>query len=139
MKMSILGIEYKNIRKISELKISFVDANGIPIKVTAIAGSTRETHEQALGTSGATNAQLTVSNGSTFTLQEGETIKITNLPDGATYIITETGQAGYKATIDYTTTIKGEDTPTQTQDDSFARGADAATSTLTITTTDGGE
>ena len=32
MKMSILGIEYKNIRKISELKLSFVDADGNPIK-----------------------------------------------------------------------------------------------------------
>lgn len=32
MKMSILGIEYKNIRKISELKLSFVDANGKSIK-----------------------------------------------------------------------------------------------------------
>lgn len=32
MKMSILGIEYKNIRKISELKLSFVDANGKAIK-----------------------------------------------------------------------------------------------------------
>ncbi len=32
MKMSILGIEYKNIRKISELKLSFVDASGNPIK-----------------------------------------------------------------------------------------------------------
>ncbi len=32
MKMSILGIEYKNIRKISELKLSFIDANGNPIK-----------------------------------------------------------------------------------------------------------
>lgn len=32
MKMSILGIEYKNIRKISELKLSFVDADGKPIK-----------------------------------------------------------------------------------------------------------
>ena len=30
MKMSILGIEYKNIRKISELKLSFVDASGNP-------------------------------------------------------------------------------------------------------------
>ena len=30
--MSILGIEYKNIRKISELKLSFVDADGKPIK-----------------------------------------------------------------------------------------------------------
>lgn len=30
--MSILGIEYKNIRKISELKLSFVDANGKAIK-----------------------------------------------------------------------------------------------------------
>lgn len=32
MKMSIIGIEYKNIRKISELKLSFVDANGKSIK-----------------------------------------------------------------------------------------------------------
>lgn len=32
MKMSILGIEYKNIRKISELKLSFVDDNGKSIK-----------------------------------------------------------------------------------------------------------
>lgn len=32
MKMSILGIKYKNIRKISELKLSFVDANGKSIK-----------------------------------------------------------------------------------------------------------
>ena len=32
MKMSILGIEYKNIRKIAELKLSFVDAHGNPIK-----------------------------------------------------------------------------------------------------------
>ena len=32
MKMSILGIEYKNIRKISELKLSFVDVDGNPIK-----------------------------------------------------------------------------------------------------------
>lgn len=32
MKMSILEIEYKNIRKISELKLSFVDANGKSIK-----------------------------------------------------------------------------------------------------------
>ena len=32
MKMSILGIEYNNIRKISELKLSFVDAEGNPIK-----------------------------------------------------------------------------------------------------------
>lgn len=32
MKMSILGIEYKNIRKISELKLSFIDANGNAIK-----------------------------------------------------------------------------------------------------------
>lgn len=32
MKMSILGIEYENIRKISELKLSFVDANGKSIK-----------------------------------------------------------------------------------------------------------
>ena len=28
MKMSILGIEYKNIRKIADLKLSFVDATG---------------------------------------------------------------------------------------------------------------
>ena len=32
MKMSIIGIEYKNIRKISELKLSFVDDNGKSIK-----------------------------------------------------------------------------------------------------------
>lgn len=32
MKMSILGIEYKNIRRISELKLSFVDVDGNPIK-----------------------------------------------------------------------------------------------------------
>lgn len=32
MKMSILGIEYKNIRRISELKLSFVDADGKAIK-----------------------------------------------------------------------------------------------------------
>ena len=31
MKMSILGIEYKNIRKITDLKLSFVDASGIVI------------------------------------------------------------------------------------------------------------
>ncbi len=28
MKMSILGIEYKNIRKITDLKLSFVDVAG---------------------------------------------------------------------------------------------------------------
>lgn len=32
MKMSILGIEYKNIRRIAELKLSFVDADGNAIK-----------------------------------------------------------------------------------------------------------
>ena len=32
MKMSILSIEYQNIRKISDLKLSFVDDNGNPIK-----------------------------------------------------------------------------------------------------------
>lgn len=36
MKMSILGIEYKNIRKISELKLSFVDADGNPIKTNFV-------------------------------------------------------------------------------------------------------
>lgn len=47
----------------------------------------------------ADSAKFYVTNGSTFELRDGETIKITNLPNGATYQVTEDGQAGYQATV----------------------------------------
>ena len=42
---------------------------------------------------------FTVHDGSTFTLRDLETLRVTGLPDGATYQVVETGQPGYKAKV----------------------------------------
>ena len=64
------------------------DAAGHPIDPT--------THAQV---SSADSAKFYVVDGSTFELRDGETLKVTNLPHGATYTVTEDGQAGYQATV----------------------------------------
>ena len=82
------------------------DANGHPIDPATHAPVTS-----------ADSAKFYVVDGSTFELRDGETIKVTNLPDGATYQVNETGQPGYQATV------KNNDGTTET----FDRGYDANT------------
>ena len=88
------------------------DANGHPVDPT--------THAQVTS---ADSAKFYVVDGSTFELRDGETIKVTNLPDGATYGVREAGQAGYAATVTNNNGAKQE----------FARGADATTVPAVIT------
>ena len=88
------------------------DANGHPVDPT--------THAQVTS---ADSAKFYVVDGSTFELRDGETIKVTNLPDGATYGVREAGQAGYAATVTNNDGTKQE----------FARGVDANTAPASAT------
>ena len=82
------------------------DANGHPIDPT--------THAQVTS---ADAAKFYVVDDDSFELRDGETLKVTNLPDGATYQVKETGQAGYAATV-----TNNDGTTEQ-----FERGRDAVT------------
>ena len=85
------------------------DTEGHPVDST--------TH--AISQTGADAVKFYVKDGSTFTLRDGETIKITNLPDGATYQLTETAMPGYAATVtnnDGTTETFGRGESSKTKD-----------------------
>lgn len=74
-----------------------------------------ETHAASM--TGADSVKFYVKNGSTFTLRDGETLKVTNLPDGATYKVIETGMPGYQATV----------TNNEGTQETFPRGDEATT------------
>ena len=66
-------------------------------------------------------AKFYVKDGSPFNLRDDETLKVTNLPDGATYQVVEAGQAGYAATVTNNNGAVQE----------FGRDADATTAAAT--------
>ena len=82
------------------------DTNGHPVDP--------ETHATVTD---ADSVKFYVKNGSTFTLRDGETLKVTNLPDGATYKVKETGMPGYQATV----------TNNEGTTETFPRGDEATT------------
>ena len=71
-------------------------------------------------------ALFEVNNNYSFTLRDGETLRVTGLPDGATYEVVETGQTGYKATV---TNNDG------TVNDTFARNDSSHTAPATPAST----
>lgn len=86
--------------------LSLKDADGVSLNspntyralIRNAAGHPVDPDTHTVATS-ADSVKFYVVDGSTFTLRDGETLKVTNLPDGATYQVTEDGQAGYAATV----------------------------------------
>jgi pilin isopeptide linkage protein len=94
----------------------------------------RDTHEPIAGNVPASTVMFDIpAAGGTFKLRDGETIKITDLPDGTTYAVAEEGQTGYQATV---TNDDGTTRTFDKGDTSSTKDADASEGVSTIAMAD---
>ena len=86
--LSLKGADGSSLNQADTYRALIRDAAGHPVDPATHAAVTS-----------ADAAKFYVKDGDAFVLRDGETLKVTNLPDGATYSVEEAGQAGYAATV----------------------------------------